>query len=1447
MVDSPKMREQAAQYAERNLGQAVPGLAHRIRNENTTADDQRQLQALSHQHPGEAQKIGLVLQVLQAGVQQQVRGIQARTPLHTLLQSPKGAATAAALIRGATDYLIQKGGDPQHHIQDLKSRLSTQPSEKISALFLNLSSEDRDLREIHLQVIARALIDMANSAPTPAWIGQVTREGFYRLKKNLEIATRSTPTMTLPAEGNGNGQAPGGLNGTRRDTNFHTQSLPPQQAALISPLPSYHAQESMESPVSVVGQSPHISQSSQSGDSLGFNFEDFARASESQDPFDAEYRPAPVVSAPRGPLEWYQKENFQVVNDLFALSAENSGPLQESAFQTQCTVVANQILTRSAPSLPSILEEFRRQKPSISLQIMVQSFLSVLDQQRAVLEQREKTEQGFKQTLDSLGKEYVLNQERLQVFPYISQYLAQLEQHPDQIYALLQQLGSQEISSDISLHIIALSSAYKLCDKTIIPDHFINAIQKNIQALEARKELAPCLTSGEKGRENGWKLGRFLAAGGMGTVFLAEEIRFGKATGRQAAVKISQTNDELNKKSFYREARLLAGVKGNHIVQVYDSGETHEENPYIVMEYVEGPETGSGAYDGDSFLDMIRETHHSKQALPYEALSLVAWKLGLGIQEFQEMKIVQRDLKPANFLMTPDASRAFSQWKEKKKDRRLINTLHKLVKNGDPLIKWTDFGLAKKTDELSKSPLSPQQQQAELERRVQAGEIGVKTSFTLTADGDIVGTPGYMPPETAMGEPQHAYTDQFALGIILFQMFSGGEWPTEMPRSVLGLVADGLNLHQKDGRQHYVNADDERIAGLYDHEDAQILPQLMAQMTHLGTAKSRGSIRSIVNTLHALANASSPEARRQQRAEMNLEQSRKVHEREKVGFRKKLAVLGGVAASLLLAGVLYVVNMRPAEHVEFGGQRKATANAVNQALADDGQTLEQLKMLLSRLQKEDAAEPQGYEADSAAGEPEDSQMSALVSSLEGRIKSMEQAAAKETLLNQISQSMTVLQQQLPISIENSNKPTPSSIVRKSANFLIDSRNTNEWEKICSYREALTNRKLYSPHSVSLLMEKIVDVERLFTQVNYNFIRSHLLHLYYNKAAHTKEVLDFLISNCPEHLTEDRQILIQMSESHASYSDDHSTTLDSLRASFPSSIKATLESIKNERETIAQRLGTYDHSHNPQLWRQTITFVQDVFFNGSLSREDWPNMMVMHLCGTETSSSKKAEILQLFTEFRTIYHRYRQYYESICPQSNGTKAEKAEALIQIVRNITALNELFPEDFNQDISHGSFAELYADPRFLLAKGLLHQINAFESTYGIGSYHSIILQEYGLPSVLLDFLEQSTTKLIAIRSQNEKIRFERAGMLLTYTAFLHRFIQHSGMSSARINTIGTYTGSLSFFNQFSAFVESSNKEAIPSLIRQFEETLVNSGVDSGSALFQALEELKTKHGIR
>ncbi len=151
--------------------------------------------------------------------------------------------------------------------------------------------------------------------------------------------------------------------------------------------------------------------------------------------------------------------------------------------------------------------------------------------------------------------------------------------------------------------------------------------------LEATLVVPPARTIAGK-----YQLGRMLGEGGMGSVYEAEHIGLGK----RVAIKLLSENyaeDETFVKRFRREARALAAVQHDNVVQVTDTGTDDEGVPFIVMELL----------DGEPLASVLRR----ERALPVETSADIAAQVLAGLSAAHRKGIIHRDLKPANvFLAT---------------------------------------------------------------------------------------------------------------------------------------------------------------------------------------------------------------------------------------------------------------------------------------------------------------------------------------------------------------------------------------------------------------------------------------------------------------------------------------------------------------------------------------------------------------------------------------------------------------------------------------------------------------------------------------------------------------------------------------------------------------------------------------------------------------------------
>ena len=199
----------------------------------------------------------------------------------------------------------------------------------------------------------------------------------------------------------------------------------------------------------------------------------------------------------------------------------------------------------------------------------------------------------------------------------------------------------------------------------------------------------------------GKKLGRYkiiseLGRGAMGAVYRAVD----PLIERDVAIKTLLPNvpdeimDEVRER-FIREARSAGRLNHPSIVTIFDVGE-QDGVAYIAMELLEGR----------SLQQLLRE---GDKLPPHLAAELVA-QVADALDAAQQVKIVHRDVKPANIMLAP-GGRA----------------------------KLTDFGVAR------------------------------VDSSSMTQTGAALGSPKYMSPEQVLGQPVDPRSDIFALGVVLYE------------------------------------------------------------------------------------------------------------------------------------------------------------------------------------------------------------------------------------------------------------------------------------------------------------------------------------------------------------------------------------------------------------------------------------------------------------------------------------------------------------------------------------------------------------------------------------------------------------------------------------------------------------------------------------------------------
>lgn len=200
-----------------------------------------------------------------------------------------------------------------------------------------------------------------------------------------------------------------------------------------------------------------------------------------------------------------------------------------------------------------------------------------------------------------------------------------------------------------------------------------------------------------------------LGEGGMGAVYLAEDLHL----ARRVAIKFLTSTDHHYRARFIREARAVSALNHPNIAMVHDYGETAENQPFIVMEFVKGK----------SLSDLLDEGLTLKRSV--EIVSSIAEALG----EAHDHGIVHRDIKPSNVLINERGN-----------------------------VKVLDFGLVKHLFDQPSTDV----------------DLDAKTIYSTQTRSDvIVGTPLYLSPEQATGKAIDGRSDIFALGALLYECLTG--------------------------------------------------------------------------------------------------------------------------------------------------------------------------------------------------------------------------------------------------------------------------------------------------------------------------------------------------------------------------------------------------------------------------------------------------------------------------------------------------------------------------------------------------------------------------------------------------------------------------------------------------------------------------------------------------
>ena len=213
-----------------------------------------------------------------------------------------------------------------------------------------------------------------------------------------------------------------------------------------------------------------------------------------------------------------------------------------------------------------------------------------------------------------------------------------------------------------------------------------------------------------------YRLTSLVGRGGMGSVFLAEHVTIRRPVALKLLSPSLAAIPELARR-FEREAAAIGRIDHPNCVTVSDFGRLEGGSLYLVMEYLDGRSL-SDAIEAEGRISARRALHIARHVLR-------------GLGHAHQAGVVHRDVKPDNVIL--------------------------VQQDGVPdFAKVLDFGIAHFMDGERREPKDP-------------GE----SDDRLTQAGIAFGTPQYMSPEQAVGDPIDPRADLYSTTVMLFEMIAG--------------------------------------------------------------------------------------------------------------------------------------------------------------------------------------------------------------------------------------------------------------------------------------------------------------------------------------------------------------------------------------------------------------------------------------------------------------------------------------------------------------------------------------------------------------------------------------------------------------------------------------------------------------------------------------------------
>jgi hypothetical protein len=221
-----------------------------------------------------------------------------------------------------------------------------------------------------------------------------------------------------------------------------------------------------------------------------------------------------------------------------------------------------------------------------------------------------------------------------------------------------------------------------------------------------------------------------LARGGMGLVYLARD----PALKRLVVVKALAPALVLNARAqarFQREAEAAAAVAHPNVVGVFEVGELPRSGTaYMVMQFVDGPTLNQAFPEGT--------------VAPEDQAKRIVGEIASALAAAHARRLVHRDIKPTNVILEQETGRAIV----------------------------LDFGISAVLTPTRPRGSAPSARLTGSHAAFAAVDHTIQSG--LTSEGMVIGTPYYMSPEQAATEPVTPKSDVYSLGVLAFELVTGG-------------------------------------------------------------------------------------------------------------------------------------------------------------------------------------------------------------------------------------------------------------------------------------------------------------------------------------------------------------------------------------------------------------------------------------------------------------------------------------------------------------------------------------------------------------------------------------------------------------------------------------------------------------------------------------------------